>query len=86
VASILAIRFVRDAPEWLKRQTAARSKNTEEIQHTSFGSTMQAGILLEIRDGNADMVGMGVDRIQGDVLKFGGVAGAGLGNPRRPFC
>ena len=48
--------------------------------HTMMHASMspEGAILQEIRDNNVDLVVMGVDRIKGDNLNFGGVAAAVL--------
>jgi Kef-type K+ transport system membrane component KefB/nucleotide-binding universal stress UspA family protein len=70
--------------EAILKDTAALAARYDVDVTTSLriNTAPEEAILQEIRNSGADLVVMGVDRIQGDVLNFGGVAAAVLGKSK----
>jgi len=67
----------------LKDTAAAAARyNVEVSTALRVHTAPEQAILQEIRSGNADLVVLGVDRIQGDRLDFGSVAHAVLSKSR----
>ncbi|KRQ92681.1 hypothetical protein CQ10_29630 [Bradyrhizobium valentinum] len=61
----------------LKDAAAAAALYDVDVRTTLRADvTPEEGILLEIETSGADLVVLGVDRIQGETLNFGGVAAA----------
>jgi nucleotide-binding universal stress UspA family protein len=70
--------------EAILKDTAALAARYDVDVTTSLrvNTAPEEAILQEIRNSGADLVVMGVDRIQGDVLNFGSVAAAVLGKSK----
>jgi Kef-type K+ transport system membrane component KefB/nucleotide-binding universal stress UspA family protein len=70
--------------EAILKDTAALAARYDVDVTTSLrvNTAPEEAILQEIRSSGADLVVMGVDRIQGDVLNFGSVAAAVLGKSK----
>jgi Kef-type K+ transport system membrane component KefB/nucleotide-binding universal stress UspA family protein len=70
--------------EAILKDTAALAARYDVEVTTSLrvNTAPEEAILQEIRNSGADLVVMGVDRIQGDVLNFGSVAAAVLGKSK----
>jgi nucleotide-binding universal stress UspA family protein len=67
----------------LKDAAAAAARYDVDVRTTlRANATPEEGILQEIETSGADLVVLGVDRIQGESLNFGGVATAILGKSR----
>jgi len=63
----------------LKDTSALAARYDVDVTTTlRAGTAPEEAILQEIKNSGADLVVMGVDRIQGDALNFGGVAAAVL--------
>jgi nucleotide-binding universal stress UspA family protein len=70
--------------EAILKDTAALAARYDVDVTTTLraGISPEEAILQEIRDGSADLVVMGVDRIAGEALNFGSVAAAILRKSR----